>query len=70
MLISCLFCFDDTLIQLIYDFRDGGGSFGFLSLRPENMPENELEEYKMIGFELHRLKLVIDSYDYMIIPWA
>ena len=47
-------------LQLIYDFRDGGGSFGLLSLHLENLPEENRKKYKKIGFELHSNRFVPD----------
>ena len=42
---------------MIYDFRDGTGSFGLLSL-VEKMPKDRQMEYKNIGFELHTFRLI------------
>ena len=41
-----------SCLQLIYDFRDGGGSFGMLSLRPEMLSNEVRANFKKIGFKL------------------
>lgn len=38
--------------QLIYDFRDGGGSFGLLSLRPEHLPDKDKTKFERIGVKI------------------
>lgn len=46
--------FSLTLIssQLIYDFKDGGGSFGLISLHPEKLSEQDRMKFKKIGVEI------------------
>ena len=34
--------------QLIYDFKDGGGSFGLLSLRPDQLPKQDKTKFEKI----------------------
>ena len=34
--------------QLIYDFKDGGGSFGLLSLLPDRLPKQEKAKFEKI----------------------
>ena len=36
-------------LQLIYDFRDGGGSFGLLSLHPDKLPDQQRTKFQKIG---------------------
>lgn len=38
--------------QLIYDFKDGGGSFGLMSLHPDQIPKEDKERFKKIGVEI------------------
>ena len=38
--------------QLIYDFKDGGGSFGLISLLPDALPEEEKEKFLRIGVQI------------------
>jgi hypothetical protein len=48
--------------QLIYDFKDGGGSFGLLSLNPEKLPKEDRLKFEKIRvhmpsmMELHERK--------------
>ena len=42
----------NSFSQLIYDFKDGGGSFGLLSLRPEQLSDEERSNFERIGFQL------------------
>ena len=39
-------------LQLIYDFKDGGGSFGLISLHPDNIPEEDQSKFLKIGVEI------------------
>ena len=39
-------------MQLIYDFKDGGGSFGVLSLNPDHLNEEEKENFTILGIEI------------------
>ena len=43
-------------LQLIYDFRDGGGSFGLLTLRPDQLREEDRQKFTKIGFQLDSTK--------------
>ena len=43
-------------LQLIYDFRDGGGSFGLLTLHPDQLSEEDRQKFTRIGFQLHSSK--------------
>ena len=36
-------------LQLIYDFKDGGGSFGLITLNPEKVPEEDRVKFSKIG---------------------
>lgn len=38
--------------QLIYDFKDGGGSFGLMSLHPEEIAADDKEKFRKIGVEI------------------
>ena len=36
-------------MQLIYDFKDGGGTFGLMSLHPDKISEEDRKRFKKIG---------------------
>ena len=38
--------------KLIYDYKDCGGSFGLISLQPQNLPEEEKTAFENIGVEV------------------
>lgn len=40
------------MLQLIYDFKDGGGTFGLLSLHPEEIVSEDKEKFKKIGVDI------------------
>ena len=44
---GAILCMHD--IQLIYDFKDGCGSFGLISLHPEKLND---KEFDLIGVEI------------------
>ena len=39
-------------MQLIYDFKDGGGSFGLISLHPEKLSSEDRSKFDRIGVEI------------------
>jgi len=41
---------------LIYDFKDGGGSFGLISLLPDKIPEEHKLKFLKIGVEIPSLR--------------
>lgn len=41
-------------LQLIYDFKDGGGSLGLISLHPERLRDEDKRQFLRIGVECHR----------------
>lgn len=51
-LITHLFC----PLQLIYDFKDGGGSLGLISLNPNGIPKEDISEFSKIGVEIPSMK--------------
>ena len=40
------------LLQLIYDFKDGGASLGLISLHPEKLSEEDKMKLKKIGVKI------------------
>ena len=38
--------------QLIYDFTDGGGSIGLISLFPEDLPKEDISKFTKIGVQV------------------
>ena len=40
------------VFQLIYDFKDGGASFGLISLLPDEIPEEDKSKFLKIGVEI------------------
>lgn len=38
--------------QLIYDFKDGGGSLGLISLHPEKLSEEDKQKFLKIGVSI------------------
>jgi len=40
------------LLQLIYDYKDMGASFGLISLHPEKLLESEKIFFKKIGIKI------------------
>lgn len=46
----CIISF--LLSQLIYDFKDGGGSVGLMSLHPDQIAKDDVEKYKKIGVQI------------------
>ena len=44
------------LLQLIYDFKDGGGSLGLISLLPDKIPEDDKSRFLKIGVEIPSMK--------------
>jgi len=40
------------LLQLIYDFKDGGASFGLISLLPDEIREEDKSKFVKIGVEI------------------
>ena len=39
-------------MQLIYDFKDGGGSLGVLSLNPDQLDKEEKENFTKLGIDI------------------
>ena len=39
-------------IQLIYDYKDQGASFGFISLLPQKLPEAKKTSFEAIGIKI------------------
>ena len=39
-------------MQLIYDFKDGGGTLGVLSLNPGQLHEEEKEQFTKLGIQI------------------
>ena len=48
-------------VQLIYDFKDGGGSIGLISLHPDNLSGVLRDSFERIGVEIPRLLYVRKS---------
>ena len=48
--------FSAMLFQLIYDFKDGGGSLGLISLHPDQLPEEDKLKFKKIGVNIPSMK--------------
>ena len=48
-------CFN---FQLIYDFRDGGGTFGLISLHPDQISDEEIAKFRRIGVEIPSMMYV------------
>ena len=44
------------LFQLIYDFKDGGGSLGLISLHPDQLSEEDKLKFKKIGVNIPSMK--------------
>ena len=44
------------LFQLIYDFKDGGGSLGLISLLPDDIPEDVKSKFLRIGVDIPSTK--------------
>ena len=44
--------------QLIYDFKDGGGSFGLLSLHPEHLPDKDKAKFEKIRVKIPSMMYV------------
>ena len=38
--------------QLIYDFKDGGGTFGLMSLHPDEILPEDKEKFRKIGVQI------------------
>ena len=47
---GAILCMHD--IQLIYDFKDGCGSFGLISLHPEKLNDEDCSKFNLIGVEI------------------
>jgi len=45
---------------LIYDFKDGGGSLGLISLLPDEIPEEDKSKFLKIGVEIPSMKYVLN----------
>ena len=43
---------------MIYDFKDGGGSLGLISLLPDEIPEEDKSKFLKIGVEIPSMKYV------------
>ena len=52
-------CLHPSAVQLIYDFQDGGGSFGLMTLHPDQIPEQDKERFRKIGIRIPSMLLVI-----------
>ena len=44
--------------QLIYDFKDGGASFGLISLHPEQISDEDVTKFRKIGVEIPSMMCV------------
>ena len=42
-------CDSIPFTQLVYDFKDGGGTFGLLTLSPGDLEEKEKKKFEKIG---------------------
>ena len=42
----------DLHLQLIYDFKDGGGTFGLMSLHPDKISDEDKKRFKKIGVQM------------------
>ena len=45
---------------MIYDFKDGGGSLGLISLLPDEIPEEDKSKFLKIGVEIPSMKYVLN----------
>ena len=41
-----------AIMQLIYDFKDGGGSIGLILRSPGDISDDEKEAFKKIGIQI------------------
>ena len=48
-------------MQLIYDFKDGTGSLGFISLKPDELEKEVRLKFEEIGVRIPRMMYVIVS---------
>ena len=48
----CLYNESFFIIQLIYDCIDGGASIGLISLRTDELPEEDKRRFEEIGIQL------------------
>ena len=46
---------------MIYDFKDGGGSLGLISLLPDEIPEEDKFKFLKIGVEIPSMKYVLKN---------
>ena len=46
----------DIYIQLIYDFKDGDGSLGLISLNPDLIPTEDEMKFRSIGVQIPSMK--------------
>lgn len=44
--------FNSILIQLIYDYTEGSGTFGFICLDKDKVPSATLKSFRMIGIDI------------------
>ncbi len=51
LLIRIVHYYYNIPLQLIYDFKDGGGSLGLISLLPDELPREDRERFIKIGVE-------------------
>ena len=49
---TCDACPSVSAVQLVYDFKDGGGTLGLLSLHPDLIDKEEIEKFKKIGVNI------------------
>ena len=54
------------LFQLIYDFKDGGGTFALMSLHPDEISSEDVENFEKIGVEIPSMMYV---HKYMLCNW-
>ena len=46
------------LFQLIYDFKDKGGTLALMSLHPDEIPSEDVEKFERIGVEIPSMMCV------------
>ena len=39
-------------VQLVYDFKDGGGSIGLMSLHPDQISNEEKDKFRKMGVQM------------------
>ena len=52
--------------QLIYDFKDGAGSIGLITMHPDEIEDADKERFLNIGIEIPTMRLVLVCFSYYI----